>query len=196
MPSHSANVRWHTVVLILPSQAQSRARCAEHSTGSAFPLRHHLLGTMAQRSASLRTIYAAMVGNGLIAVTKFIAGAWTGGSAMIAEGVHSLVDMGNQLLLLRELRQAGRHPTPVAPPWHGRELFLELHCRSYHLLPRRRHRHALKVSCTSVSDILMDALWRSIEDSGGKAKAAKPAAKKADAAAQSRRGSAHPIGAA
>jgi hypothetical protein len=47
-------------------------------------------------------------GNGLIGVTKFVASAWTGGSAMMAECVHSLVDMGNQLLLLHGLRQADR----------------------------------------------------------------------------------------
>jgi cation diffusion facilitator family transporter len=78
---------------------------------------------MARRTTTLRTIYAAMAGNGLIAVTKFIAGAWTGGSAMMAEGVHSLVDMGNQLLLLHGLRQADRRPTPERPLGHGRELY-------------------------------------------------------------------------
>jgi cation diffusion facilitator family transporter len=78
---------------------------------------------MARRSTTLRTIYAAMAGNALVALTKFIAGAWTGGSAMMAEGVHSLVDMGNQLLLLYGLRQAERRPTPERPLGHGREIY-------------------------------------------------------------------------
>jgi Cation efflux family len=67
---------------------------------------------MARRSTTLRLIYAAMAGNCLVAVTKFVAGTWTGGSAIIAEGVHSLVDTGNQALLLYGLRRAERRPTP------------------------------------------------------------------------------------
>src|SRR5262245_18520855 len=78
---------------------------------------------MARRSTTVRTIYAAMAGNCLVAVTKFVAGAWTGGSAMTAEGVHSLVDTGNQLLLLYGLRRAKRRPTPERPLGHGRELY-------------------------------------------------------------------------
>jgi cation diffusion facilitator family transporter len=78
---------------------------------------------MARRSNTVRTIYAALAGNCLVAVTKFIAGAWTGGSAMTAEGVHSLVDTGNQLLLLYGLRQAQQRPTPERPLGHGRELY-------------------------------------------------------------------------
>ena len=44
--------------------------------------------------SSKKAVYAAIAGNGAIAVTKFIAGAATGSSAMLAEGVHSLVDTG------------------------------------------------------------------------------------------------------
>ena len=78
---------------------------------------------MARRGATVRTIYAAMGGNCLVALTKFVAAAWTGSSAMTAEGVHSLVDTGNQLLLLYGLRQAERRPTPERPLGHGRELY-------------------------------------------------------------------------
>jgi cation diffusion facilitator family transporter len=63
------------------------------------------------------------MGNCLVAVTKFVAGAWTGGSAMIAEGVHSLVDTGNQALLLYGLRRAERRPSPEHPLGHGREIY-------------------------------------------------------------------------
>ena len=78
---------------------------------------------MARRSTTLRLIYAAMAGNCLVAVTKFVAGAWTGGSAMAAEGVHSLVDTGNQALLLYGLRRAEQRPSPEHPLGHGREIY-------------------------------------------------------------------------
>ena len=45
-------------------------------------------------------IYAALTGNSLIAVMKFIAASVTGSSAMFSEGIHSVVDTGNQVLLL------------------------------------------------------------------------------------------------
>jgi divalent metal cation (Fe/Co/Zn/Cd) transporter len=57
-------------------------------------------------SGSTKVIIAALIGNGLIAITKFIAAFITGSSAMFSEGIHSLVDTGNQVLLLYGLRQA------------------------------------------------------------------------------------------
>ncbi|MBO0739862.1 MAG: cation diffusion facilitator family transporter [Hyphomicrobiaceae bacterium] len=78
---------------------------------------------MARQSRTVRTLYAAMVGNCLVAATKFIAGAWTGGAAMLAEAIHSLVDTGNQVLLLHGFRQAQRQPTPERPLGYGRELY-------------------------------------------------------------------------
>ena len=57
-------------------------------------------------SGSQKAIYAALIGNGLIAVTKFIAAAVTGSSAMLSEGIHSVVDTGNQCLLLFGLRRS------------------------------------------------------------------------------------------
>ena len=57
-------------------------------------------------SSSKRVIYAALVGNFLIAVTKMIASSLTGSSAMLSEAVHSLVDTGNQGLLLYGIRRS------------------------------------------------------------------------------------------
>jgi cation diffusion facilitator family transporter len=68
-------------------------------------------------------IYAALVGNALIAVTKFVAAGLTGSAAMMAEGIHSLVDTGNQGLLLYGLRR-GRQPADERFPFgHGKEIY-------------------------------------------------------------------------
>ncbi len=73
--------------------------------------------------SSRKAIYAALVGNGLIAVTKFGAAAFTGSAAMLSEGIHSLVDTGNQVLLLLGLQRAGRPPSKEFPFGHGKEVY-------------------------------------------------------------------------
>jgi len=74
-------------------------------------------------ASSKKVIYAALIGNGLIAVTKFVASVFTGSSAMMSEGIHSTVDTGNQLLLLLGLKKAKKPADKEFPFGHGKEIY-------------------------------------------------------------------------
>lgn len=74
-------------------------------------------------SSSKKVIFAALGGNTLIALTKFAAASVTGSSAMLSEGIHSLVDTGNQVLLLYGLRRAARPADERFPFGYGKEIY-------------------------------------------------------------------------
>jgi cation diffusion facilitator family transporter len=74
-------------------------------------------------AANNKTIYTALAANLLIAVIKFISGAATNSSAMISEGVHSLVDTTNQFLLLFGIRRSKRSPDERRPFGYGKEVY-------------------------------------------------------------------------
>ena len=71
-----------------------------------------------------RAVIAAMAANAFIALTKFIAWALTGASSMLAEGVHSVADTGNQILLLFGGRRSRREANEEHPFGYGRERYV------------------------------------------------------------------------
>jgi cation diffusion facilitator family transporter len=78
---------------------------------------------MAGGSDSTSHIIQSLVSNGIIAAAKAAAAVFTGSGAMLAEAIHSFADCGNQVLLLRGVKESRRPPTPSHPLGHGRSVY-------------------------------------------------------------------------
>lgn len=74
-------------------------------------------------SQSRKVVYAAIVANVAIAISKFVAAGMTGSAAMLAEGVHSAVDTGNEFLLLLGMKHSEKPPDEWHPFGYGKVLY-------------------------------------------------------------------------
>ncbi len=73
--------------------------------------------------SSKTSIYAAMAANIAIGIAKFIGAAISGSSAMMSEGIHSIVDSVNEILLLYGIEQSKLAPDEQYPLGRGQELY-------------------------------------------------------------------------
>jgi cation diffusion facilitator family transporter len=108
-------------------------------------------------SHGTRAIFAALGANLLIALAKILAWAFSGSASMLAEGVHSLADSANQLLLLVGGRKSRRKADDEHPFGYGRERYVYAFVVSiilfsiggvfslYEGIDKIRHPHTLEV---------------------------------------------------
>jgi len=74
-------------------------------------------------TGSKTSIYAAMAANVAIGIAKFAGAYVSGSSAMLSEGIHSVVDSVNEVLLLYGLRQSEKKPDEQFPLGRSQELY-------------------------------------------------------------------------
>ena len=76
-----------------------------------------------EKGSSTIAVAAAIIGNILVGIVKFIAAGLSGSQAMVSEGIHSIVDSGNGILVLFGIRQSKKGSDEDHPFGHGKELY-------------------------------------------------------------------------
>lgn len=76
-----------------------------------------------QKGESTVSVIAAIVGNILVGIVKFIAAAISGSAAMVSEGIHSIVDSGNGILVLYGIHASKKKPDLEHPFGYGKTLY-------------------------------------------------------------------------
>lgn len=74
-------------------------------------------------ASSKKVIIAALIGNLLVAISRYIVAFLTGSSAMLSERIHSIVDTGNQLLMMLGLKRSKKDATDEHPFGYGKEIY-------------------------------------------------------------------------
>ena len=92
-------------------------------------------------------MHAALTANGLIFCAKMTAWLFTGGSALLAEAIHSVADVGNQAMLRVGIAKAARAPTKEFPYGHLRDKFI-FRCAHLVLFTLRIERFYSPQQCT------------------------------------------------
>lgn len=97
----------------LLSQADNLSKASAEQDAAAAP----------QKGSSTIAVIAAICGNVLVGIVKFIAAFITGSQAMISEGIHSIVDSGNGILVLFGIHQSKKPSDEDHPFGYGKELY-------------------------------------------------------------------------
>jgi divalent metal cation (Fe/Co/Zn/Cd) transporter len=83
------------------------------------------------KSSSIAAVYAALIGDILVAISKVGAAMWTGSAAMTSEAIHSIVDTTNEILLLYGIHRSRKKADSEHPFGYGREVYFGASwCRS------------------------------------------------------------------
>lgn len=80
-------------------------------------------GSKPAKSGGHIAVVAAIIGNIAVGIVKFIAAFISGSSAMLSEGIHSVVDSGNGILVLFGMHRSKKEPDYLHPFGYGKELY-------------------------------------------------------------------------